>query len=141
MVCEALIHELHNLHRKMYDIRKITKLDANTNLLRYIYKHINIQTYKHILKLIISFLTAPTDRLFEQFRERFHGILVDNNNLRLWQWPDDFPAHQPYTFLTTRAIEVKAWAEDHLMANDFGRDDYRKLCELMIKFLGGQVSI
>ena len=98
-------------------------------------------TGKHISKLDISFLTAPTDRLFEQFRDRFHGIPIDNDNLRLWQWPDDFPAHQPYTFLTTRAIEVKARAQEHLLANDFGRDDYRELCELMIKYLGGHVSI
>ena len=83
---------------------------------------------------------APTDRLFEQFRERFPAIPVDIDNLRLWPWPDDFPA-QPYTFLTARAVEVRSWAQQYLLEGLFDRDDYRELCELVIKYLGGQVSV
>ena len=46
-----------------------------------------------------------------------------------------------YTFLTARAVEVRSWAQQYLLEGLFGRDDYRELCELVIKYLGGQVSV
>ena len=83
------------------------------------------------------FLTiGPTDRLFERFREVFPGMQFDVKQLRLWDWPDQA---RPHTFLVARALEVRNFLCQHLLDDKFGRDDYRELCELIIKYLGGQV--
>ena len=58
--------------------------------------------------------------------------------MHLWEWPLDFPT-RPFTFIVNRAVEVRAWAERHLLFGSFGRDDYRELCELVVHYLGGQV--
>ena len=79
------------------------------------------------------FITGPTDKLFEQFREQFSTINVDNENLQLWTWPN------PPSFLAAKAEEVVHFCQEHLLTESFGRDDYRELCELIIKYLGGQV--
>ena len=42
-------------------------------------------------------------------------------------------------FLAERAVAVRSWAEDRLLAGSFGRDDYRELCELIVVYLGGEV--
>ena len=53
--------------------------------------------------------------------------------LRGWDWPD---VARPHTFLVSRALYVLEFLKHHLLQDDFGRDDYRELCELIIKFLG-----
>lgn len=92
------------------------------------------------MSALLSCVSAPTDRPFEQFLDHFPAIPLDTDNLRLWTWPEDFPT-LPLNFLATRALDVRAWAEQHLQEGVFGRDDYRELCELIIKFLGGRVCI
>lgn len=82
------------------------------------------------------FSAGPTDLLFEQFREQFSAI--DTRNLRLWTWPN---MSRPHTFLVATALNVRQLLEECLLTERFGRDDYRELCELIIKFLGGRVSI
>ena len=82
------------------------------------------------------FIAGPTDPLYERFKKDFEFIPI--NELRLWEWPVDNHA-QPFTFLVNRAVDVRAWAERHLITGSFGRDDYRELCELVVHFLGGQV--
>ncbi len=84
-----------------------------------------------------TYISAPTDKLFEKFRDRFAAIAVDVQNLRLWDWPD---MTRPHTFIVARALYVRTFLEQHQLTGDFGRDDYRELCELIIKYLGGQVS-
>ena len=78
---------------------------------------------------------APTDKLFEQFREHFPAI--DVQQLHQWEWPD---TSRPHTFIVSRALEVRDFLTQHLPSGAFGRDDYRKLCELVTKYLRGQVS-
>ena len=39
----------------------------------------------------------------------------------------------------TRATEARNFCEQHLLTESFGREDYRELCELVIKYLGGHV--
>ena len=80
---------------------------------------------------------GPTDKLFKKFRDRFPGINVDVDDLHLWQWPD---MSRPHTFVVARALEVREFLKEHLLTEAFGRDDYRELCELIIKYLGGQVG-
>lgn len=46
---------------------------------------------------------------------------------------------QPHTFIVAQALEVLETLQGHLITEKFGRDDYRELCELIIKYLGGQV--
>ena len=58
------------------------------------------------------------------------------DNLTLWDWPD---RSRPHTFIVARALDVLYLLQNLLLYNNFGRDDYRELCELIIKFLGGQV--
>jgi hypothetical protein len=87
------------------------------------------------LFLVVCFL-GPTDKLFEQFRDSFSSITVDPDNLRLWEWPG---TEVPHTFLVSRAQEAREFCQKHLLTESFGRDDYRELCELIIKFLGGKV--
>ena len=41
--------------------------------------------------------------------------------------------------MTARGIEVLQCAEAHLLSENFGRDDYRELCELIVHFLGANV--
>ncbi len=79
--------------------------------------------------------------LFQKFRDRFQYIPVNLQYLQLWEWPDLTVPHPPhYVFLVARAQEVLTFLQRHLLEDDFGRDDYRELCELIIKYLGGQVS-
>ena len=59
-------------------------------------------------------------------------------NARWWEGPDDMQS--PHTLRTTRALEVREWAEQQLLRGSFGRDDYRELCELIVVFLGGEVN-
>ena len=89
----------------------------------------------HIACLLFYF-AAPFDPVFEEFRKKFHAI--DRQNLRLWTWPE---MSQPHTFLVARALEVRDFLNEHLARGCFGRDDYRELAELIMKFLGGQVCI
>ena len=70
-------------------------------------------------------------------KKKFGFITLDT--LLFWEWPADFPK-QPYTFTTARALEVRRWGEDHLLQGSFARGDYRELCELIVHYLGGQVS-
>ena len=53
------------------------------------------------------FIAGPTDPLFERFKKDFEFIPI--NELRLWEWPADNHA-QPFTFLVSRAVDVRAWA-------------------------------
>ena len=64
---------------------------------------------------------------------------IDLQHLRLWDWPQPPDGPQPHTFLVSRALEVKIMLTRMLQEETFGRDDYRELCELIIKYLGGQV--
>ena len=47
---------------------------------------------------------------------------------------------RPHTFIVSRALEVRDFLTQHLPSGAFGQDDYRKLCELVTKYLRGQVS-
>ena len=77
--------------------------------------------------------TAPTDRLFQQFWDHFAAI--DKQNLRLCDWPD---TSRPHTLMVARVLEVGELLQEQLLTECFGRDDYRELCQLKIKFAGGQ---
>ena len=77
---------------------------------------------------VFYFFTAPDYRLFELFRDHFASI--DTQSLRLWDWPD---TSRPHTFL------VRELLQEHLLTECLGHDYYRELCELIIKFLVGQV--
>ena len=83
-----------------------------------------------------AFSSGPTDKVFEQFRERFPNIPVDLENLRLWKWPE---VTRPHTFLVAQALSSRSFCEQQLQRESFARDDYRELGELIVKFLGGQV--
>ena len=98
--------------------------------------HIGELHIKHADVEVRGAWAGPTDRLFEQFRERFPNIQIDPVQLRLWNWPE---VSRPHTFLVARALDVRHFLQQHLLEDDFGRDDYRELCELIIKYLGGQV--
>ena len=45
-----------------------------------------------------------------------------------------------HTFLDTRALEVQEFLQEHLLTERLGWDDYRELCEVVIKFLIIQYS-
>ena len=75
--------------------------------------------------------------MFVSLKKKFGFIPLDN--LQLWEWPEDFPA-QPFAFTTARALEIRKWGEDHLLHGTFAKGDYRELCELVVHYLGGQVS-
>ncbi len=78
---------------------------------------------------------GPVDKVFEQFRYRFDAIPVDDQDFNLWTWP------QPNSFLHTCATTALTFCEQHLLTGDIGREDYRKVDELIIKYLGGQVCL
>ena len=101
--------------------------------------HISVHGYCNcfLLQSSILYVSAPTDKLFEKFRERFGQINVNYQNLQLWTWDNT----RPYTHLVQRATETLQFLQQHLLDDDFGRDDYRELCELSIKYLGGQVML
>lgn len=96
--------------------------------------HIGELHVKHADIEVRGAWNGPTDLLFEQFREHFPAI--PREDLQIWNWPD---TTRPHTFLVSKAFEVREFMQQHLLREAFGRDDYRELCELIIKFLGGQV--
>ena len=89
------------------------------------------------LKLEHNSILGPTDKLFERFCETFPAIQVDPLNFSLWEWPGI--NHPHHIFLTQRAQAVLVFLQEHNQTTQFGRDDYKELCELIIKYLGGQV--
>ena len=60
---------------------------------------------------------------------------MDKNNLTLWEWPQD-----PNSWLYQQALAVLEWARQAMLNGTFPREDYRELLELIVKFLGGEVS-
>ena len=82
-------------------------------------------------------VSGPTDPLFQKFRDCFPNLPLDTQNMEFWEWPD---MEMPYTFIVSRALDARAFCEKHLLSEAFGRDDYRELCELIIKYLGGKVN-
>ncbi len=97
--------------------------------------HIGELHVKHADIKVRGAWNGPSDKLFENFREEFANLPGDRN-LRVWSWPE---MERPYTFLAAHACDVLNFCQHHLLTESFGRDDYRELCELIIKFLGGQV--
>ena len=72
---------------------------------------------------------APEDSVFTKFRRNFG--LINGDERELWLWPDENDwRHQ-------RALEVLAWAENHMKMGTWPREDYRELLELTVIFLGG----
>ena len=80
-----------------------------------------------------AFVTAPTDRMFKEFSRVFKSLCVADLEFQLWQRPDN-------DFLVDRAAEVRTLGERRLAEGDFDRGDYRELCELIVHYLGRQVS-
>ena len=78
--------------------------------------------------------------MFTRFKKAFPFLA--QNNVKLWEWPEDsIYQNGPYCFKTSRAKDVLQWAENHLLRGTFPREDYRELCELIVYYLGGNVSI
>lgn len=88
-------------------------------------------------KIRVINTTAPTDVMFKKFQDAYQDL--PPCNYRLFEWPAELV--QPFDFLTTRAMETLAWAENAMREGTFlkQRDDYRELCELVVFYLGGQV--
>ena len=97
--------------------------------------HIGELHVKHAYIKVRGVWNGPSDKTFDDFRTEFPNLPADGN-LRVWGWPE---MERPYTFLAARALEVLNFYQQHLLNESFGREDYREHCELIIKFLGGQV--
>ena len=97
--------------------------------------HIDALDVKHADIKVRGAWNGPSDKMFVNFRIEFPNLPADGN-LRIWGWPE---MERPYNFLAERAVDVLNFCQQHLLNESFGRDDYRELYELIIKFLGGQV--
>ncbi len=83
----------------------------------------------------LASVLGPTDKLFEQFRAKFGAVVIDYDNLCKM----DLDLTPPLTRLVRDALEAREWLQQHLLLDDFGRDDKREICELSIKYLDGEV--
>ena len=96
-----------------------------------------------LLPLDISFnllpllLLGPKDRLFTRFQEAWRFLGHNENELNLWDWPED-----PNNYRHERGTEVRGWLERMMRQGVFdrNRDDYRELMECAAKYLGAQVK-
>ena len=61
---------------------------------------------------------------------------MDPQQFRVLKWPENV---RPHTFLYHKATDARRYCDWHLLTGSFGRDDYRELCKLIIKYLGGDV--
>ena len=77
---------------------------------------------------------GPVDPLFKKFKDQFDSLVVNNDELRKWQWPITD------NFLHQQATEVLEWANQHMLSATFPREDYRELLELLVFYLGGAVK-
>ena len=68
------------------------------------------------------------------FRKIFPSLEWDATDLNLWTWPEDL-----HNFLVIRLLQVLEWRVPLLQEGAF-HGDHRKLLELVIHFLSGQVS-
>ncbi|KZS10538.1 Cc8K15.2-like protein [Daphnia magna] len=89
---------------------------------------------KHTFKVVFGENKAPTIKLFQRLKEDFDNVDKDEEQLKLWHWPENQD-----DFLFKQALEVKIWVTKCIEKNTFPREDYRELCELILFYLAGSI--
>ena len=99
-------------------------------------KHVQELHVTHANKAVFGATKGPQKTHYKDFKNSWSSLQLDTEKMKVF----DRKKYDDNTFLIEKADESLSWAEDHLKKETFPRDDYRELNELIVVFLGGQVS-